>query len=179
MGFGGEERRGKTRFRVRLPFLLKANGFEAPGTTRNLSLLGIAGYTSTPLTLGQVVDCHLEIPKPALSIISHGTVVRCDALTEPHPDGTYEMGVFFRTFEPNNESLLTRFLNHLSREEDSAVQAGLRAFKEKIKARKRRKRLEALQKKRRALARKKKRLAKARQEARKRSQRAARRRKKS
>ncbi len=156
------ERRGKIRFRVRLPFTLRSNGLEIHGATRNLSLLGIAGYSHTSLALGQAVDCQVEIPKALTPITAHGTIVRCDPLTEPNPDGTHELGVFFRTFDPNQETLLTRYLRKLSRAEESAIQAGYRAFQEKLKARRRRKRLEALQKKRRALARKKKRQAKAR-----------------
>ncbi len=157
MPFKGPERRNRTRFRVRLPFTLKSNGDEVRGTTRNISLLGISAYTNRPLPQVQPVQCLLELPEKPQPLVVHGTVIRCETLPEPHPDGSYEMGVFFKEFPETEESALERFLDQVAQKERQAIQEGFRALQQRLAARKRRKRQELLAKRKRRLARLRKR----------------------
>ena len=151
--FRGPDRRLRTRSRIRLPFILKNNGQQVRGITRNLSLLGISAYTDGPLSLVQPVQCLLELPQYSQPIIANGTVIRCEMLSQAHPDGPYETGVFFKEFEGNGESTLARFLEDMTHQEQAAIKAGYRVLQQRITARRRRKRLELLKKKRRKLAR--------------------------
>ena len=152
--FRGPDRRLRTRFRIRLPFVLKNNGQQVRGTTRNLSLLGISAYTEGPLSLVQPVQCVLEIPSShSQSVVASGTVIRCEMLREPNPDGSYETGVFFKEFEANGESTLARFLEDITDQEQAAIKAGYRVLQQRIAARRRRKRLELARIKRRKLER--------------------------
>ena len=153
MAFGGLERRMRTRYKVRVPFVIKNNGQEIHGTTRNISLLGISAYSDSHIAQVQPVQCVLNLPNAPRPLVAHGTVIRCEPLTQPNPDGSHEIGVFFKEFAGSGESDLSKFLNHVSLEERSAIQAGYRALKQRAAARKRRKRLEALERRRRKLRR--------------------------
>lgn len=155
--FRGRERRLRTRFRARIPFVLKSDSQEVRGITSNISLLGISAYTNGPLGPVQPVQCVLEVPENRQPIVAHGTVIRCEALREPHSDGPYQMGVFFKEFETRGESTLARLLEELQRKEQEAIQAGYRDLKKRLLDRKRRKELEALRKLRRRQARLKRR----------------------
>lgn len=147
------DRRLRNRYKVRLPFTLKNNGQEIQGTTRNLSLLGISAYAFSPITQIQPVQCHLNLPSRNQPLIAHGTVIRCEALTDPHPDGSHEIGVFFKEFDGNGEAELSKFLQQLLQEEHSAIQAGYRELKQRVAARHRRKKLELERKRKRRVAR--------------------------
>jgi len=153
MAFQGPERRLRARFRVRVPFLLKGNEQEVRGTTRNISLLGISAYTHAPLNPMQPVQCLLELPEARESLVASGTVIRCEPLPDPHPDGSYETGVFFKGFPSKGEQTLAKFLDRVSHQEEAALRAGYRALREKMAARKRKKRLELLHKRRQRLKR--------------------------
>ena len=153
MPFRGMERRLRTRFRVRLPFVLKNDGQEVRGTTRNVSLLGISAYTDAPLSQVQPVQCLLELPKRSRPLVANGTVLRCEPLAEPHPDGPYEMGVFFKEFPGGGEPILSRFLDRLEREDEEAIKAGYRILQQRIADRRRKRHLEVQRKRRRRLAR--------------------------
>ena len=154
MAFRGAERRLRSRFRVRLPFTLQSNGQEIEGTTVNISLLGISGYTSGPLTREQSVTCLLRLPEQQQPLVVHGTVIRCEQLPEPHPDGSCQTGVFFKQFpEPSAEAVLTRFLNRKAQEQQEALKAGYKALRQKLAERRRRKRTEAALKRRMRLKR--------------------------
>lgn len=155
--FRGPDRRLRTRSRIRLPFLLKNDGQQVRGITRNLSLLGISAYTEGPLSLVQPVQCLLELPQHPQPTVANGTVIRCETLSEPNPDGPYEMGIFFKEFEGNGESTLARFLEDMTHQEQAAIKAGYRVLQQRIAARRRRKRLELLKKKRRKIERLRKR----------------------
>lgn len=158
MPFGRADRRLRTRYKVRIPFALKGNGQEVRGLTRNISLLGISAYSNSPVSgVVEPVQCLLNLPETSGPLVAHGTVIRCESLLEPHPDGTYELGVFFKEFEGEGEADLSRFLNRLMREEQNAIQAGYRQLKRRLAARRQRKRLEARRKKKRRLLRLKKR----------------------
>ena len=143
------ERRNRMRFRVRLSFILRNDGQEVRGTTRNVSLLGIAAYTVGSLPPAQPVECFLELPGHDKPLVAKGTVIRCTMLSETHPDGPYETGVFFKEFEGKGETTLTKYLEKIVRKEEAAIHAGYKAFRERLTARKRRRRLEELQKKKR------------------------------
>lgn len=163
MPFKGRERRLRTRFRIRVPFVLITNGQEVHGITRNISLLGISAYSEAPVAHVQPVQCHLALPQSHSPIIAQGTVIRCAPLVQPHPDGSYEIGVFFKGFQATGEAVLTKFLDRKAREERVALKAGFQALKQKLVQRRRRKQREALQKRRRRaqrLQRKRLRLAK-------------------
>lgn len=147
------ERRGRMRFRVRLPFVLRNDGQEVRGVTRNVSLLGIASYTQGPLSPAQPVQCFLELSSRSQPIVANGTIIRCTMLTESHPDGPYETGVFFKEFEGRGETTLTRYLERIVRKEETAIRAGYKAFRQKLAARRRRRRLEELRKKKRRVER--------------------------
>lgn len=151
--FKGPERRLRTRFRARIPFVLKSDSQQVRGVTSNISLLGISAYTDSPLGPVQPVQCALEVPQTHQPIVAAGTVIRCEALPDPHPDGLYQMGIFFKEFEARGESSLTRYLEELQHKEQQAIQAGYRDLKKRLTARKRRKQMEALRKRRRKLAR--------------------------
>ena len=153
MPFQDADRRLRTRYKVRVPFTLKTDGQEVRGTTRNVSLLGISAYSNSSVSQIQQVQCLLDLPQRPQPLIANGTVIRCEPLGQPHPDGTYEIGVFFREFPGHGESDLTRFLEQVQDDERSAIQAGYRALKQRLAARKRRKRLAALRKRRRMLKR--------------------------
>lgn len=158
----GADRRLRARYRVRVPFTLKNDGQEIQGITRNISLLGISAYSSSSITQVQPVRCLLAVPHRPQPLVAHGTVIRCEPLAQPLPDGTHEIGVFFKEFEGTDEAELSKFLYQLLEEERSAIRAGYRALKQRLAARHRRKRLEAkLKRKRKAarLRRKKLRLA--------------------
>lgn len=137
------------RFRVRLPFVLRSDGQEVHGITRNVSLLGIASYTQGPVSPAQSVECLLELSKKSAPLVAHGTVIRCTMLTEPNPDGPYETGVFFKEFDRKGETTLTRYLERIVQKEEAAIRAGYRAFRQKLASRRRRRRLEELRKKKR------------------------------
>lgn len=153
MPFRGTERRLRARFRIRIPFVLRSNGHEVRGITRNVSLLGISAYTDAPMPQVQPVQCVLELPKQPKPLIANGTVIRCESLTQPHPDGPYEMGVFFKGFPEGGEPILSRFLDQLAREDREAIKTGYRLLQQRVAERRRRKRLEAERKRRRRLAR--------------------------
>lgn len=158
------ERRLRTRYKVRVPFTLKADGQEVRGTTRNVSLLGISAYANSSISQVQQVQCLLDLPQRSHPLLAHGTVIRCEPVGQPHPDGTYEIGVFFKEFPGRGELDLTHFLEHVQEDEHSAIQAGYRALKQRLAARKRRKRLAALRKRRRLLKRQRRKRALERQE---------------
>ncbi len=147
------ERRLRTRFRVRVPFVLKGNGQEVRGTTRNISLLGISAYTQGPLPVVQPVQCLLELPQEPQPLTVNGTVIRCEQLPEAHPDGPYEMGVFFKAFQKKGEAALLKYLEQMAQEEQSAIKEGYRVLQQRITARRRRKQLEELHRKRRRVER--------------------------
>ena len=147
------DRRLRTRYKVRVPFTLKSAGQDVLGTTRNVSLLGISAYSNSSVPQIQQVQCLLDLPQRPQPLIANGTVIRCEPLVQPHPDGTYEIGVFFKEFPGQGESDLTHFLERVQEDEHSAIQAGYRALKQRLAARKRRKRLAALRKHRRLLKR--------------------------
>lgn len=144
-----DDRRLRARYKVRVPFTLKNDGGEVDGTTRNVSLLGISAYSKSSVPQTQSVQCLLNLPQRSQPLVASGTVIRCEALPQPHPDGTYEIGVFFKEFEGAGEIDLTRFLEQVQSDEHSAIQAGYQALKQRLEARKRRKRLAALRKRRR------------------------------
>lgn len=156
----GSDRRLRARYKVQVPFLLKSNGHEVRGTTRNISLLGISAHSDSSVSQVQPVQCLLTLPEMARPLVANGTVIRCEPLSQPTPEGSHEIGVFFKAFEGSGETDLFRFLNRVLQEEQSAIQAGYRALKQRIAARKRRKKLEALEKRRRKLKRLKRRQAK-------------------
>ena len=153
MPFGGPDRRLRTRFRVKLPFLLKGAEKEVEGITRNVSLLGVSSYTKGPLPQGQPVQCILELPSESEPVTANGTIIHCEAMTHPSAEGTHEVGIFFKEFEDAGESTLACCLEQISKKEESALRVGYQVLKQKVAARKRRKRLEALRKRRRRLAR--------------------------
>ena len=149
MAFQGPERRLRTRFRVRFPLTLKNGSIQIQGMTRNVSLLGVSAYADGSLPQAQSVHCMMELPSESKTVAATGTVVHCEPLSQPHPDGSFEIGIFFQDFEERGESTLARYLEHISDKEETALKAGYRAFKKKIAARKRRKQLEAVKKRRR------------------------------
>ncbi|MBI3318446.1 MAG: PilZ domain-containing protein [Candidatus Omnitrophica bacterium] len=141
MPFRGPERRLRARFRVRLPFVLRSDGQQIRGATRNVSLLGISAYGEGPLNQVQAVQCVLELPAGNNPVVANGTVIRCRPLQEAHPDGSYELGVFFKEFQQQGETALSKFLDRVSLDEREAIQEGYRALKQRLADRKRRKRL--------------------------------------
>jgi len=149
----GSERRLRARFRVHLPFILKSNNQETHGTTRNISLLGISAYTSSPIAVSQPVHCFLKLPQAPQPIVAGGTVIYCEPLPEAHPEGSHETGVFFKEFQDKGESTLAGFLERVRQDEQKAIKAGYRVFQKRLADRRRRKRLKALQKSRRKRAR--------------------------
>lgn len=158
MPFGRADRRLRTRYKVRIPFALKGNGQEIRGLTRNISLLGISGYSNSTITgVVEPAQCLLNLPETSGPLVTQGTIIRCEPLSEPHADGSHEIGVFFKEFEGEGEADLSRFLHRLMREEQNAIQAGYRALKRRLAARRQRKLLEAKRKKKRQLLRLKKR----------------------
>lgn len=162
MPFRGVDRRMRARYKVRVPFVLRSNGHEVRGTTRNISLLGISACTDSPLQQVQAVQCLLNLPEGSRPLVANGTVIRCEPLPQPGGEGSHEIGVFFKEFEGTGESELSRFLTRVSQQEQSAIRAGYRALRQKAADRKRRRRLEALERRRRKLKRlrRKRRLAK-------------------
>jgi len=147
--FEGPERRLRTRFRVRIPFILTNGPQQIQGTTRNVSLLGISAYSSGSFPLAQPVQCLLELPQEPKPVVAKGTVIHCEPVSQPHSDGSYEIGIFFKEFEESGESTLARYLEQISSKEETTLKAGYRALKKKLAARRRRKRTEALRKRRR------------------------------
>ena len=147
------DRRLRTRYKARIPFVLRNDGQEIPGITRNVSLLGISAFVNSSISQVQPVRCLLNVPQHSEPLIAHGTVIRCEALPEPHPDGTFEVGVFFKEFEGAGEGDLSKYLNQLREQEQSAIQEGYRALKQRLAARRRRKQQETLRKRRRKLLR--------------------------
>ena len=153
MAFRGPDRRLRTRFRIQIPFLLKGDSQEVQGITRNVSLLGISAFANASFPQAQPVRCILNLSSPAKPIVAHGTIIHCEPLPQPVPEGSHEIGVFFKEFEETGEPMLARFLEQLVHKEEEALKAGYRALKQKLAIRKRRKRLEELRKQRRRLAR--------------------------
>lgn len=132
--------------------------------SRNVSLLGISTYADGPLPAAQTVQCLLELPDHPKPVVANGTIIHCDSLAQPHPDGSYEIGVFFKEFEERGESTLARYLELISNKEETALKAGYHALKQKIAARKRRQKAVLLKKRKRRqarLQRKRRRLARA------------------
>lgn len=151
------DRRMRARYKVQVPFVLKTDGQEIHGTTRNISLLGISANSDSPVSQVKPVQCVLTIPELQQPLVAHGTVIRCEPLPRPAPEGAHEIGVFFKEFQGSGETDLYRFLTHVLQEEQSAIQAGYRALKQRVATRKKRKRMEALEKQKRKLKRLKKR----------------------
>ena len=102
----------------------------------------------------------MNLPEFQRPLIANGTVIRCEPLDPPNPDGSHDIGVFFKQFEGTGEGDLLKFLDHVLQQEQSAIQAGYRALKQRVAARKRRKQMEALEKKKRKLKRLRRRQAK-------------------
>ena len=172
MRLDSSERRMRARYKVQVPFLLKSNGQETRGTTRNISLLGISAFSDSPLSQVQPVQCLLDLPDSQHPLVANGTVIRCEPLSQKLPEGSHEIGVFFKEFEGTGETDLTRFLSRVLQDEQSAIQAGYRALKQRMAARKKKKRMEALEKRKRKLKRLRRRqarLAKQKKKSRKRS----------
>lgn len=110
--------------------------------TRNVSLLGISAYSKSGVEGAQPVHCLLNLPNRSQPIVAHGTVIRCEPMSEPHADGSHELGVFFKEFEGTDEEDLSRFLQQVLQEEQSAIQAGYKALKQRLTARRRRRKME-------------------------------------
>ena len=165
----GTDRRLRARFRVSLPLLIKGPHQEIEGVSRNVSLLGVLAYAKGPFSQGDPVQCVVELPSESKPAVANGTIIHCETLASPVPEGSHEVGIFFKEFQERGESTLAKFLEQIAHKEESALKAGFQALKQKLTARKRRKQLEALQKRRRKqkrlrrrrqrLAREKKRLA--------------------
>lgn len=153
MPFGASDRRMRSRYKVQVPFLLKSSSQEVRGTTRNISLLGISALSDSPVSQVQPVQCLLDLPNSRLPLVAHGTVIRCEPLSQELPEGSHEIGIFFKEFEGTGETDLTRFLTQVLQEEQNAIQAGYRALKQRVANRKKKKRLEALEKRKRKLKR--------------------------
>lgn len=149
MPFQGAERRLRARYRVRVPFVVKSSTEQIRGTTRNISLLGISAYADHPLPAVQPVQCYLELPRISRPIIANGTVIRCESLSEPHPDGPYELGIFFKGFQKPGETTLARFLHQIERQEQAEIKVGYLALKKRLAQRRRRKQMEELRRRRR------------------------------
>lgn len=161
----------RARYKVQVPFVLKSDGEDVHGTTRNISLLGLSAYSDSPISQVQPVQCVMNLPESQKPLIAKGTVIRCEPLSQSLPEGSHEIGVFFKEFEGTGETDLIRFLTQVLREEQNAIQAGYRALKQRVAARKKKKRLEALEKRKRKLKRlrrRKARLAKQKKKSRKR-----------
>lgn len=154
------DRRMRARYKVQVPFLLKSNGQEIRGTTRNISLLGISAHSDSPVSQVQPVQCLLTLPDYEQPLVANGTVIRCEPLPSPGQEGSHEIGVFFKEFQGTGEADLSKFLSNVLQEEQDAIQAGYRALKQRVAARKKRKKKEALEKRKRKLQRMKKRKAK-------------------
>jgi len=157
MAFKVLDRRLRTRFRIELPFTLKNGGQSISGRSRNVSILGISAYTSASLPQAQSVQCLLEIPGESKPIVVNGTIIRCHLLDSPTPEGSYEVGVFFKEFQDSGEAILSEYLRQIESKEEAALKAGYKALKRKVVERQRRKRAERFQKQRRRLARLRKR----------------------
>lgn len=152
--FRAAERRGRTRYRIRIPFTLKGNGDPVQGTTRNISLLGISAYSKGPVDQVRPVDCCLEIPASSgRQVIARGTVTRCHPMAHPNPDGSFEIGVFFREFRLEDEKTLTHYLESVSSKEQAEIATAYKELKKKLADRKRRKQAELRKKRLKRLAR--------------------------
>ncbi len=147
----------RARYKVQVPFVLKSNGHEVRGITRNISLLGISAHSDSSVSQVQSVQCVLTLPSFSQPLIAKGTVIRCEPLSEALPEGSHEIGVFFKEFEGSGETDLSKFLSQVLQEEQSAIQAGYRALKQRVAARKKKKKMEALKRKKRTLKRLKRR----------------------
>ena len=86
-------------------------------------------------------------------------MIRCEPLGTSVSEGSHEIGVFFKEFEGTGESALSKFLIQVLKEEQTAIQAGYKALKQRVAARKKKKKLEALEKRKRKLKRLKRRQA--------------------
>ena len=159
MPFRGSDRRMRARYKVQVPFVLKSNGHEVRGITRNISLLGISAQSDSAVSQVQPVQCLLTLPRFSEPLVAKGTVIRCEPLSESLPQASHEIGVFFKEFEGTGETDLSKFLAQVLEEEQSAIQAGYRALKQRVAARKKRKKMEALEKRKRTLKRLKRRKA--------------------
>ena len=149
MAFRGLERRLRTRYRVRVPFTLKGANQPVRGATRNISLLGISAYAESSLPQVQPVQCLLDLPSKPEPLSVDGTVIRCTPSQTPHPDGPYEIGVFFKDFQGTAESELMTFLIQVADQEQEAIRDGYKELKQRMAARKRKKRTEELRKQKR------------------------------
>ena len=158
--FSGPDRRHRTRYRVRIPFVLKGGDKEIRGQTRNVSLLGISGYATGPMDAVLPVQCVLNLSEGYGSMTVNGTVIRCEPLSQPTTDGNYEVGVFFKEFQERGETTLEEFLLKVGHQEEDAIKQGYLLLKQRQLARRKKKRVEALKKRRRQQARiRKKKLA--------------------
>lgn len=101
----------------------------------------------------QPVECHLNLAGSTEAIVAVGTIIRCDPALQPNSDGAYEVGVFFKQFQGNGESILSEFLQQIGTQEEDAIKSGYILLKQKQVARKKKKRLEAIRKRRRQEAR--------------------------
>lgn len=149
----GSERRMRARYKVQVPFVLKSDEGEVHGTTRNISLLGISACSDSPVSQVHPVQCVMSLPEFQKPLIAKGTVIRCEPVSQNQPEGSHEIGVFFKEFEGTGETDLIRFLTQVLQQEQSAIQAGYRALKQRVAARKKKKRLEAQEKRKRKLKR--------------------------
>ena len=175
------DRRLRARYRVRLPFTLNIENQEPiHGLTRNISLLGISAYAQQPAQQVKPIETILELPNGNPSVSVTGTVIRCQPLEQPNPDGPYEIGIFFKAFREDGEARLSDYLAKVSSDEKAEILAGYRELKQRMAARKKKKQLELRRKKQRKLKRlavkkkkevlaKKKKAAKARKKAAKRT----------
>ncbi len=152
--FKGPDRRHRTRYRARLSVIVRNNGTEITGTTRNVSLLGVSALTNGPVLRGQPVQCKLELPgAEAFPLSVNGTVIRCEPAPAGETEGSHTVGVFFQEFEGRGESTLSKFLREVVQQERQIIKTGYKELKKRLEDRTRRKQLEELEKKRRRLAR--------------------------
>jgi hypothetical protein len=151
--FSGSERRHRTRYRVRIPFTLKSSEKEIRGTTRNVSLLGISGFSDGFMDTVQPIQCTLALTEGYGPLTINGTVIRCEPLSRPVGDGSHEIGIFFKEFPDKGEDQLEEYLQKVGHDEQDAIKAGYMLLKQRQMARRRKKRLEALRKRRRVQAR--------------------------
>lgn len=158
--FSGPDRRHRTRYRVRISFVLKSGEKEVRGITRNVSLLGISAYSDSPIDAALPVQCTLNLSESYGPLVVHGTIIRCEPLSQPIPDGNCEVGVFFKDFQGRGETILDEYLQKVGHQEEDAIKAGYLLLKQRQIARRKKKRIETIKKKRRQQARlRKKKLA--------------------
>jgi hypothetical protein len=113
-----EERRRQPRFNERLPFILKAEGFDAVTETINLSCLGAYCQLDKRIPLMTHLEITLALPrgdkkKDFEYVVCEGVVVRVEeGGSQLHRGSVYNTAIYFNEIDESDREKIVRSVEH-------------------------------------------------------------------